>query len=175
MSTYRLPGDPAIVTDVDPDDVVWATGNVTAEPIEGFDGLTAEPGQTHTTTGLLGVDAGLNETRKFRVFGTRGDAVAMLDPTCPVDPDDWQTYALVPAQVVEGLTRPRGEAWSDLVSALVLVAGRVRPNPLWCEHDVLHLCADPADFDATELAQLDAWGFIADSDGGFSSFRFGSA
>lgn len=69
------------------------------------------------------------------------------------------------------------EAWSDLLQALTLLAGHETngTSPLHCEHDELWVMADADQFNAEELARLDAWGFFPDGDGGFKSYRFGSA
>jgi hypothetical protein len=70
------------------------------------------------------------------------------------------------------------KAWTDLIEALTLLA-RGQSNdtsPFHCEHDILTVMADPANFTDEELAQLDQWGFLPDrSDFTFSSFRYGSA
>jgi hypothetical protein len=72
---------------------------------------------------------------------------------------------------------PRGNAWDDLIKALTLLRKGATDtvSPLHCEHDTLWVLADPEKFTAEETEQLDAWGFFVDSEGGFSSFRFGSA
>jgi hypothetical protein len=72
------------------------------------------------------------------------------------------------------------EAWSDLISAITLLAkGQSNDiSPLHCEHDRLVVCSDPDKFTPEELNQLIDWGFHADEedgDGFFYSFRFGSA
>lgn len=69
------------------------------------------------------------------------------------------------------------EAWGDLVAGLTLLAkGQVNKiSPLNCTHDQLGVCADPDAFTPAEISQLEAWGFHVDPDGGFYSFRFGSA
>lgn len=71
----------------------------------------------------------------------------------------------------------RPAAWSDLIEALTLLAQRPTDaiSPFWCEHDQLHVLADEKTFTAEELARLETLGFNVDSDGGFYSFRFGSA
>jgi hypothetical protein len=70
-------------------------------------------------------------------------------------------------------------AWAELIKGLSLLAeGETNDiSPLWCEHDTLHVCADPAKFTPEQLDLLADWGFLADTDGdpGFYSFRFGSA
>lgn len=70
------------------------------------------------------------------------------------------------------------DAWNDLIQALTLLA-RGQSNdisPCHCEHDVLTVMADPANFTEEELTQLNRWGFLPDHcDQTFSSFRFGSA
>lgn len=69
------------------------------------------------------------------------------------------------------------EAWADLIKAVTLLArGQTDDiSPFHCEHDELWVQADPEKFTPEEIAQLDEWGFFPDSDGGFKSFRYGSA
>jgi hypothetical protein len=69
------------------------------------------------------------------------------------------------------------EAWKDLIDGLMLLSkGRTDDiSPFHCEHDTLMVLADPEKFTEAELAELDAWGFHPDGDGGFYSYRFGSA
>lgn len=68
-------------------------------------------------------------------------------------------------------------AWSDLIAALTLLARAGNPvSPFHCEHDTLHIMADPADFTPEELAQLEAWSIHADEENGsFYSHYYGSA
>lgn len=67
-------------------------------------------------------------------------------------------------------------AWEDLIKALTILAQHPANDisPLHCEHDTLWVCADPDAFSPEELAELDELGFFKD-DGGFMSYRFGSA
>lgn len=85
----------------------------------------------------------------------------------------------------EERSRPRPEptfegqpfAWDALMAALTLLR-RSYPDtfsPFNCEHDTLWVNADPGHFSAEELAVLDKWGFFPDGEGGFMSYRFGSA
>ncbi len=69
------------------------------------------------------------------------------------------------------------KAWAELLAALTLLARGLTDeiSPFNCSHDQLAVMADPERFSPEELAQLDAWGFHVDSDGGFYSFRYGSA
>jgi hypothetical protein len=68
-------------------------------------------------------------------------------------------------------------AWAELVECLtVLAKGHTDDiSPLWCEHDTLHVCADPEKFTPEELERLETLGFHVDDEDGFYSFRFGSA
>jgi hypothetical protein len=64
----------------------------------------------------------------------------------------------------------------DLIEALQLIATRCKPEfPTWCEHDALHVCVDDELFTPDEIAKLDELGFFVGGEGGFTSFRFGSA
>lgn len=70
------------------------------------------------------------------------------------------------------------EAWRDLLEGLTILARHPgdEVSPFHCEHDVLAVMADPAEFTAQELARLDELGFLArEDDETFCSFRFGSA
>lgn len=68
-------------------------------------------------------------------------------------------------------------AWRNLIDALALLArGQCNDiSPLNCTHDTLGVSADPEKFTPEEIAQLEAWGFHVDPEGGFYSFRYGSA
>jgi hypothetical protein len=68
-------------------------------------------------------------------------------------------------------------AWADLFAGLRLLATHIADNlsPFNCTHDTLAVMADPEEFTAEEIAQLDKWGFHVDDEGGFYSTRFGSA
>lgn len=68
------------------------------------------------------------------------------------------------------------DAWGDLLAALTLLAKHPvdTTGPLHCGHDTLYVRADETAFTDEEIAQLDRWGFHADAEGGFYSFRYGS-
>lgn len=68
-------------------------------------------------------------------------------------------------------------AWSDLLECLTLLAKHPADpiSPFHCEHDTLHVLADETAFTDEEIAKLDFLGFSVDFEGGFYSFRFGSA
>lgn len=69
-------------------------------------------------------------------------------------------------------------AWADLIEGLTLLAKHHTDDisPLHCEHDTLNVMADDEAFTDDEIARLDTLGFSVNSDeGGFYSFRFGSA
>lgn len=73
--------------------------------------------------------------------------------------------------------KPSRTSWDDLFEALTLFRSS-SPNvfsPFHCEHDELWVMADPADFTAEELERLDQLGFFVSGEGGFKSYRFGSA
>lgn len=74
-------------------------------------------------------------------------------------------------------TEPQGDAWNDLIKALTLLREHPASNisPLHCAHDTLWAMADAELFTEQEIAQLDTWGFFVADEGGFKSFRFGSA
>lgn len=76
------------------------------------------------------------------------------------------------------LTRKAHLIVNDLIAALLLMQSRMTldvDRPLFCTHDELWVVGvDPDRFSDAELLQLEEWGFIV-SDGGFMSFRFGSA
>lgn len=68
------------------------------------------------------------------------------------------------------------DAWRDLAKAIPLLARhQTGPSPLHCEHDELFVMSKAEEYTPEELARLDEWGFFVNGDGGFSSFRFGSA
>lgn len=69
------------------------------------------------------------------------------------------------------------KAWAELIEALTLLAKHPgdQVSPLHCEHDTLNVLADNSAFTADELARLEELGFHAGSEGGFYSFRYGSA
>lgn len=75
------------------------------------------------------------------------------------------------------MTAPLPPAWLDLLEALTLLAQHPTSaiSPLYCTHDTLRVCADDSAFTPEDLARLAELGFSVDSEGGFYSFRFGSA
>lgn len=75
------------------------------------------------------------------------------------------------------MTTPLPPAWSDLIEGLTLLARHPGDtiSPLHCEHDTLNVMADDQAFTEEEIARLDDLGFSVNSEGGFYSFRFGSA
>lgn len=69
-------------------------------------------------------------------------------------------------------------AWADLIEGLTLLAKHHTDDisPLHCQHDTLNVLADDEAFTDEEIARLDTLGFsVNNSEGGFYSFRFGSA
>jgi len=65
-----------------------------------------------------------------------------------------------------------------LLAGLALLATRQNNDisPLYCSHDTLTVCADPAAFTAAEIEWLEGIGFHANrSEETFYSYRFGSA
>ena len=68
-------------------------------------------------------------------------------------------------------------AWADLFEALTLLAQHPADtvSPFNCTHDTLHVLADDNAFTAEEIARLDQLGFMVARDGGFYSYRYGSA
>lgn len=67
-------------------------------------------------------------------------------------------------------------AWEDLPKALEMLSWhKTGPSPFQCEHDELFVMSDPEKYAPEELAQLDELGFFVNGDGGFSSYRYGSA
>lgn len=68
------------------------------------------------------------------------------------------------------------DAWRDLISGLALLArGQTGSSPLHCEHDTLWVMASAEAFTPEEIVMIDRLGFFVDEEGGFQSFRFGSA
>ncbi len=67
--------------------------------------------------------------------------------------------------------------WADLLEALNLLAKHptIGSSPFNCTHDMLLVTADDTKFTDAELDRLAYLGFDVDRDGGFRSFRFGSA
>jgi len=64
----------------------------------------------------------------------------------------------------------------DLIEALRIFLKYANPySPTHCEHDELWIAGvDPGEVSSADVARLDELGFFVD-DGGFKSFRFGSA
>lgn len=73
--------------------------------------------------------------------------------------------------------RVKPDHWAELIQGLTILARHPEDmnNPTWCEHDALHVCADSEQFSTEEIAELDELGFHVDDEGGFFSYRFGSA
>lgn len=70
------------------------------------------------------------------------------------------------------------EAWLNLISALAIMSKHPANAhyPLSCEHDRLLVMADETKFTDQEIAALEKYGFsVNETDGGFYSFKFGSA
>lgn len=65
---------------------------------------------------------------------------------------------------------------SDLIEALTIFLKYGNPShPTHCEHDVMHVCIEPGLVSAEDLARLETLSFHPSRDGGFQSYRFGSA
>jgi hypothetical protein len=63
----------------------------------------------------------------------------------------------------------------DLIKALTIFRKYGNPaSPTHCEHDTLHVMADPSEVSAEDRDALAALGFHPDGES-FYSFRFGSA
>jgi hypothetical protein len=63
----------------------------------------------------------------------------------------------------------------DLIEALTILLKYGNPYaPTHCEHDVLHVCIDPAQVSEEDKIRLAKLSFRPDTMGGFHSFRFGS-
>lgn len=70
------------------------------------------------------------------------------------------------------------EAWTNLIIALAILSKHPSndDNPFNCTHDTLRVMADDTAFTPGEIDQLDKLGFHVDeNNGGFYSFRYGSA
>ncbi len=69
------------------------------------------------------------------------------------------------------------QSWADLLEALTLLAQHPTPDtdPFVCVHDELYVTADATKFTDAELDRLAQLGFDVNRDGGFRSYRFGSA
>lgn len=67
--------------------------------------------------------------------------------------------------------------WLDLILGLTILASGAIPgtSPTMCEHDVLHVLADPERFSPQQLSLLGELGFHPSEGEGFYSFRFGNA
>lgn len=66
----------------------------------------------------------------------------------------------------------------DLIEALNIFLKYGNPKyPTHCEHDTLYICEiEHSDVSEEDIKRLDELGFIKDEeDGGFMSFKFGSA
>lgn len=64
----------------------------------------------------------------------------------------------------------------DLLKAITIFLKYGDPhNPTHCEHDRLTVCIDPELVSEDDLITLDELGFYTDDEGGFYSYRFGSA
>ena len=68
-------------------------------------------------------------------------------------------------------------AWADLAEAITILGQHPTDpvSPLHCEHDRLNVLADDKAFTSAELARLAGLGFHVSAEGGFHSYRFGSA
>lgn len=68
-------------------------------------------------------------------------------------------------------------AWRDLLQGIAILAQHPSDeiSPFNCTHDQLAVMADEGAFSPEQIALLERLGFTVDSDGGFYSFRFGSA
>lgn len=63
----------------------------------------------------------------------------------------------------------------DLIEALTILLKYGDPYaPTCCEHDVLHVCIDPAIVSDEDKARLDDLTFRPSGNDGLCSFRFGS-
>jgi hypothetical protein len=68
------------------------------------------------------------------------------------------------------------DAWADLPRAIEMLSWhRTSSFPFHCEHDELFVMSDSDAYAPEELTELDELGFFVNDDGGFSSFRYGSA
>jgi len=62
----------------------------------------------------------------------------------------------------------------DLIKALQIFLKYGNPyNPLWCEHDTLHVAVEYEIVSDEDKKELDKLGFFEDEEG-FASYRFGS-
>lgn len=80
-------------------------------------------------------------------------------------------------EALEVITKDLPEAWADLVKAIVLLGKhRVNDNnPLSCSHDLLMVMSDDLQYTPEEIEQLKNWNFDVHDEGGFYSFKYGSA
>jgi hypothetical protein len=63
----------------------------------------------------------------------------------------------------------------DLIKALQILRKYDNPEyPTWCDHDVLGVAIDPDLVSDEDKKILEELGFDEDSDGGFTSYKFGS-
>lgn len=70
------------------------------------------------------------------------------------------------------------KAWKDLAEAIEIFSKYAEgERPFHCEHDTLHVMADPAKYTKEELDRLYDLGFYVgeDDEDQFYSFRYGSA
>lgn len=69
------------------------------------------------------------------------------------------------------------DAWADLSRAIEMLSWHKTDiiSPFHCEHDQLSVMSDATAYAPEELAELEELGFDVDEDGGFYSFRYGSA
>lgn len=68
------------------------------------------------------------------------------------------------------------KAWVDLIEAIALLAQHpTSDSPFHCEDEQLTVLADDTAFTDGEIARLVELGFHRDEEGGFYSFRYGSA
>ena len=68
-------------------------------------------------------------------------------------------------------------AWAELIEAIGILAKHPTSevSPFNCTHDQLYVCADAEAFTRQERERLAELGFLRDDDGGFYSFKYGSA
>ena len=63
----------------------------------------------------------------------------------------------------------------DLLEAIQIFAKYTDEKyPTWCEHDVFHVCVDPAKVSEEDIKRLNELGFFPEDDESFKSFRFGN-
>lgn len=65
---------------------------------------------------------------------------------------------------------------SELIEALQIFLKYGDPAyPTHCEHDVMHVCIEASKVSQEDEEKLNELGFHADTDGYFSSYKYGSA